>query len=127
MGAVTARVSTRLANREYSTNEQSFTIEPGSDRTKVEETLALAKLVADVADATFGPLDLPSDEPSEQQAGEIKLLRQHCAKLQEENQRKTLMLSAAKSALGEAAWTTLASAVEGSGDWLSVGSHSKID
>lgn len=125
MGAVTARVSTRLANREYSTNEQSFTVEPGSDRATVEETLALAKLVADVADATFGFQE--ESTGSAQQEGELKLLRQHCAKLQEENQRKTLMLSRMRTEVGEAKFSELAKEVEGSSDWSSVGSHSKID
>lgn len=129
MAAVTARVSSRLADREYSTNEQTFEIERGSSKDQVEEMVRLAKLVADVADATFGTTgSAPADQGRLEQAlGENKLLLKHCASLQRENQYKTLYLAKLRELVGESAYDGLRKEVEGSKDWLSVGTHSKTE
>jgi hypothetical protein len=129
MTAVNARVSSRLADREYSTNEQSFTVPTGSTPDEVKEAMKLAKLVADIADETFS-LSLSSgssNAASEQCKGENKLLLQHCAKLQQENQYKTLYLAKLKEYVGTEKFEEIAKLTEGSKDWSSVGSHSKID
>lgn len=129
MTAVNARVSSRLADREYSTNEQSFTVPAGSTPEEVKEAMRLARLVADIADETFA-LAVSGDKSeaaSEQSKGENKLLLQHCAKLQQENQYKTLLISKLKEYVGSKEFEEIFKATEGSKDWASVGSHSKID
>lgn len=128
MTAINARMSSRLADREYSTNEQSFTVPTGSTPEEVKEAMKLAKLVADIADETFSlSLQSGSNIASEQCKGENKLLLQHCAKLQQENQYKTLYLSKLKEYVGAEKFEEIAKLTEGSKDWVSIGTHSKID
>lgn len=129
MAAVTARVSSRLADREYSTNEQTFSIDQGASREQVEEMVKLAKLVSVVADETFATVPVDKADASElaQAKGENKILLRHCAELQRENQYKTLYLSKLKEHVGEEKFKEISKQVEGSHDWLSVGTHSKAE